>query len=304
MAKVVPHKLLQQLLEGDENTWSTFVFDVDKARALTPELENDKERAKAVLAAGGAWNCTGWNTSIASKKLWQSIRVPLVSSEGKEYLHAWLFGLSMVWAVEIPDLNLSDRAVLGPLLSQDPASAFAPECSGGGREGQEDLEEEHKGMKLDWEEVTSPLPKELAYLWNKAKAGDKLELRDVLNEVPRMAELPSQAPTNNHRVAQLDKQLRVAQQSVLHALRLFGYTYDLLQSDGNAELAKETFQKGWKQLADKNFKLEESRKEAAIPGSTTVDTNNLFDKTDMNQDLLHQKIKTFKQRGYCPAPQW
>ena len=83
MAKVVPQKLLQALLEGNEEAWNTFVFDVEKDKALTPELEDHKDKAKAVLAAGGAWNCRGWNTSIASRKLWNSIRVSLVSNEGK-----------------------------------------------------------------------------------------------------------------------------------------------------------------------------------------------------------------------------
>ena len=116
MEKVAPQRLLQHLLDGNEDTWSTFVFDVDKARALTRELKHNKERAKSVLAAGGAWNCTVWNTSIASKKRWQSIMVPLVSREGKENLHVWLFCLSMVWQVEIPDKIRQTRGQRGEAM--------------------------------------------------------------------------------------------------------------------------------------------------------------------------------------------
>ena len=114
-----------------------------------------------------------------------------------------------------------------------------------------------------------------------------------------MADLPGQAPANNHRVTQVDRTLRNLQQSILHGLRLFGHTYELLHSENSLAQAEETFQKGWKQLADTYFKMEEPRKEAAIPGSTAVETNHLFDKQDINQALLNQKIKGFRSKGYA-----
>ena len=172
---------------------------MQKAKLLSPVVENDKEKAKALLGAGNDWNCRGWNTSIAARKLWNSLKVPLVSNDAKDYLHAWLFGLSLAWGVEIPDLALSDRASQAAFLFMEAVQGVGEPYSDnrGANDGEEDPQQDP--MKLDWEEDVVELPRELSYLWNKAKAGERLELREVLQEVPKMRELPRQAPGNKHR---------------------------------------------------------------------------------------------------------
>ena len=64
MASMSQQQVLQALLDGNDECWSTFVFDVEKAKLLSPVVENDKEKAKALLGAGNDWNCQDWNTSI------------------------------------------------------------------------------------------------------------------------------------------------------------------------------------------------------------------------------------------------
>ena len=209
----------------------------------------------------------------------------VVSAQTKEYIHLWLYALALAFQIEVQDLVLGDKAAEGAfhlmeLITGEPDQA------------PEDLED----MKLDWEPEEQALPKELLYLWQKAKTGERLEVRELLEQVPKFKDIPAKAPENNHKPSPNDKQLRVLQNSLLHSLRLFGHTYHLLQERSAEQDGQTTFQQAWKFLADIYFKLEETRKESAIPGSTAA-SDQLFTKNDINNALLHQKIKGFRPFG-------
>ena len=292
---------LQKLLAGDSITWNQFTFDVKQAPALTHLVAEDKSKAKNLLAAGADWACGGWNTSVASRRLWESIRVPLVSTDPKDYLHAWLFALSMVWQVDVPEMALSDRASEAAFMFMEAITGQQPTPAAEAQPSMQLVPEED--MRLDWEEEVEPLSKELLYLWSKAKQGDRLPLKEVLENIPRLQELPAKAPENNHRTTTADRHWRAIQQNMLHALRIFAFCYSNLQESGDPALSQELFQKGWRQLADSYFRAEDQRKELAIPGSTATNQDHLFDKQDLNQAVLAQKIRFFRGRPrYASTP--
>ena len=53
-------------------------------------------------------------------------------------------------------------------------------------------------MQFPWDDVTVQLPKELQALWGRACAGEhRVDLKKLLEEPNRFAELPARAPENN-----------------------------------------------------------------------------------------------------------
>ena len=283
-------ELVTKLSQGDGTTWSDFFFDIPQAKKLTAILNPDS--ARSVLAAGEAWNGAGWNTGKASRKLWEAIRVPLVNSDITEYKHAWLYALALSWQVEVPNLVLSDRAgdaafqLMENILSD--AAEENPQVPTPDDEG------------LEWEQPSVSLPRELLYLWTKAAQGDKLDLASLLQEVPKFLELPTRPPENNGRPSQVDKQLKVVQQLLLHALRLHSATYAV----NDPEEARQGLQILWKHLADSYFKVSALRKEQAMPGSTQRDTEQLFSRDDVAQAALTSRIRAmrpFTPFRYAPA---
>ena len=99
----VLQKLLNSEDEGFEDSWNLFFMDVQKVREigslLTPQL------ASALLAAGQQWKGSGWNTSKASKTLFNLTGVPLVKSTWVDYRNAFLYALSLFYEVEVQELD-------------------------------------------------------------------------------------------------------------------------------------------------------------------------------------------------------
>ena len=83
------------------------MFNVEAAKTL---VNIEKDTAAQLLQVGLAWNGSGWNTGTASKKLWEMCKIPLVQGDFKEYKDTWLFALAMALQVEVPKVDLSDRA--------------------------------------------------------------------------------------------------------------------------------------------------------------------------------------------------
>ena len=67
-----------------ENAWSGFFLDVSKVQSLPGKISNDE--TVALIAAGQRWSGAGWNTSRASKALYNLTMVPLVKAEWRDYL--------------------------------------------------------------------------------------------------------------------------------------------------------------------------------------------------------------------------
>ena len=153
--------------------------------------------------------------------------MPLVSADFRQYLNSFLYSLALLWEVDTPLIELSDRASeaafgLATVFSEDqpPKGEFPEEGSEG---------EEHADMVMEWDEPLMSLPPELTYLWTGANTGDRrLNLAQVLVGAPRFREIPGKAPENNHRQDGKnfhDRQLKTYQQSILQLLRLLGAAY-------------------------------------------------------------------------------
>ena len=68
--------------EGQE-AWRQFLFNVDKLKELG-SLET--EVASAVLAAGTTWQGAGWNSTTASRALYDKVGLGLVTADFGKYV--------------------------------------------------------------------------------------------------------------------------------------------------------------------------------------------------------------------------
>ena len=189
--------------------------------------EVEKETAQAILNTGMKFGGVGWTTGRASRVLHELSGVALVSAQWADYLACWLFALSLHWNLELQALDLSDKvaeagfALVGQLSQEQ--EEFRPDEDGS--QGGSDSDE----VVFPWDEEVLTAPKELQELWRRASAGRKLELKEVLSQVPRFSLFPPRAPANNireHGKRHQDRALRSLQQQVLHLARLMAYTWD------------------------------------------------------------------------------
>ena len=101
-------------------------------------------------------------------------------------------------------------------------------------------------------------------------------------------------PENNCRPGFLDKQYKIIQQSLLHALRLQGYGY-VLNDAGTVEESLQAYQMLLKHLCDLYWKINSWRKETSMPGSVDkAPEDHLFSRQDVQAAVLNSKIRTFR----------
>ena len=294
-----PQEVLDNLINGNEHYWNTFLFDVPTAKHLLAKL--DAEQGPRLLSAGCNLNVSGWTTSDMSRRLWDATGVALVTAASNhEYLNCWLMALALAMRLEVPEVTLSDKG--------SEAAFILMESIVGQDEEEEDEDEERAAdkMKLDWEETSQSLAAELKYLWGKARSGDRLDLKNILEEIPKFMELPTSPPINNHKqnsgfvllnkscLHYMDKNLKLTQGSLLHGLRIFAQCYRQLQGEPGEMSTAATFQIGWKHLSDIYWKLNELRMESSIPGSTSSQKDSLFNKGDLLVASTNNKIKQYR----------
>ena len=275
-------------------------MDVSRVRSVG-ELLN-QETSRQLLTAGQQWQGTAWNTSKASKVLYSLTGVPIVRGVWQEYRNAFLYALSLYLEVEILELDLSDRVAdvafsLAQVFSSPVGSAedwypggFGSTPAGGTFLPSDTAEpSEEDEVQISWDEPQQDLPLELAYLWANTVNGERrLDLKSVLNQVPRFKQLPRQAPLNNHRFdgnAKHDKKEKAWQQTVLHSVRLLSAVYVRLAGQ-EAQLLQQLFQL----LTELYLKIEQSRKEASVPGSVGPAGEVLFDKQELQSAMQMKRI--------------
>ena len=253
-----PMDLVQVLQNPDhqdfEQAWSSFFLDVNRVQALPGQVTADQ--ARALIQAGQRWSGAGWNTSRASKALWNLTGVPLVKAAWMDYRNAFLYALSLFLEVDVQELDLGDKVaeaaftLLSVFAGGYPEQAadqvvstsdFYPGVPGSSPTGGNFLpavaptEESEEEFQLPWDQPKVPLPVELAYIWSGTIGGERrLDLKTVLAAVPKFLELPLQAPLNNHRLdgaSRQDKKEKEYQQKLLHAVRLLAHGYGLLPSE-------------------------------------------------------------------------
>ena len=304
-----------------ETTWSTFFLDVNKVRSLAGKITATE--TAAIISAGQRWSGAGWNTSRASKALYNLTAVPLVKAEWRDYRNAFLYALSLYLEVEVQELDLGDKVAEAAfaLLSvftggADDASGavgmmtdWQPDVlgsnpAGGFVFGPSATEEPEEEVQLSWDQPKVALPVELSYIWAGTVSGErKLDLKTILGSIPRFVELPAQAPANNHRLdghQRRDKQDREWQQKLLHAVRILAHGYGQLplQAPGQAPPTWQVLlQQVFQLLTELYVRIENTRKDNSIPGSTAPTGEVLFDKQELASALQRQRINRFGGKG-------
>ena len=277
---------------------AVFLFNVELAQTLK---DLSAEQAGALLQAGSKWAGSGWSTARAFKQLQATVGVPLVQSSISTYRDSWLFALSLFWDVEVGLLDLPDRGAeaafalcarlsegRGGVPSQEPVTRE-------GREAEEE-EDEEAAARFDWDEPLYELPSDLQALWEGVRShARKLDLRSVLEAVPKYNVIPLKAPENNHRgdgKRERDRQVKAWSQTLLHNIRIQSHIYDLMLSCGDPLLVKKLFQQQWQLSAELYWRMCEHRKESSIPGSVVVPQDVLFDKDDLSLAQQQAKINS------------
>ena len=84
-------------------------------------------------------------------------------------------------------------------------------------------EGEKEEESLPWDTVEEPLPRDLELVWKRVQEGRRLEIRELLDNIPTFATIPKKALVDNHRTdsgREGDKLARVWEQSPLNLLRV------------------------------------------------------------------------------------
>ena len=309
---------------GFPDAWKEFLFNVDLVRSVTVEVGKDDGLKARILAAGQQWAGGGWTTGRAATALYTVSGVSLVSANFNDYLNAYLFSLCLYWGMEVQQLSLGDRAAEaafalvqvygGQAMLTDPEEP--PEAAGTPRE--KDVPSEP--MTFAWDEVEEDLPKELQSLWERAEKGKKIDIKALLSELPKWAQLPTKPKANNYRGdqhKQLDKVLRVSQQQLLQLLRVQTCLYAMCSvvlapgflgslpgsrtDEGGAEApdpaeVQQLQLQLWQLTADYYFALEAERKEFSLPGCTQS-VEGLFGKDELNS----VKFKSTVNKTFIPS---
>jgi hypothetical protein len=222
--------------------------------------------------------------------------VALVQSQFSQYRDCWLYSLALLYEVEVSHLDLCDKSsdaafALCALLAQYMGSPGLPQ------QAEEDANEEddqESPSRLEWDEQLAPLPGELSLIWQGVKgSARKLDLRQLLETVPKFMDLPNQAPTNNHRLdgkKDQDKSIKAWSQSLLHSLRVQAYIFQLMLVGKNPQMVKILFEQHFQMTTELYHKLCNARKEFSIPGSVPTTQDVLFDKDSLQLAQQQQKV--------------
>ena len=228
MATELYENLINVDSEAGRSAWRTFLFNVYQARLLKTIISED--RAQAIFQAGSVWNGEGLNSTNASKTLYQLTWIPLVSGDFCHYRDCWLYAVAV-------HLDVASQVTLQDHVA---AAAFAlsEACDGGvgGMEVEEEVsssegEDAEEAAPFEWEDVKNALPDDLAALWKRyGKKRTNFDVKAFLDNVPKYREVPQKPAENNYawcaRAGRTDKAYKVAQQVLLHLLRVQAAAYD------------------------------------------------------------------------------
>ena len=286
----------QDLLRVEEpvgqEAWNKFLFNVPAAIALGSLSAED---ATLLCQAGHKWQGTGWTTARASKLLHTVSGVPLVAAQISHYRDAWLFALALWFEVEVTYLDLSDRSSEAAFaICSALATAGSAAERDAPRHAQPEDEDEEPVNRLPWDEQQQALPGELAIIWQGVKAGSRrLDLKSILERLPKFEGLPHRAPDNNHRGDSkrgIDQSVKGWSQKVLHSLRLQAHIYHLMLAAVNPAMVKILFEQHFQLMGELYQTLCNHRKELSIPGSVVVQNDVLFDKDSLQLAQQQQKV--------------
>ena len=208
-----------------QQSWSQFFLAYDLVQEVVNNIQPDQ--AQQLLGAGQAYSGGGWTTSKAAKAVFELTQVSLVTSDFSMYRGAFLFSLALPLGIEVPELNLTDKAAEAAFsLATVFGNTAAPHLA---QAGQDENTEEEEPVSLAWDEPVKPLPQDFQLIWQGVRCGERrLDIKNLLLSIPRYAGLPEQGPLNNHRKdgrSKVDSNCRAWQQVVLHSVRLLKRLY-------------------------------------------------------------------------------
>ena len=296
-----------------EESWAKFMFNMDEAQRLRAA---NQDEILLVLQAGSKFMGTGWTTGKASKALFQLSGVPLVKASVQPYRDTWLFALALILNVDLPAVELAQEcadaafAVAACLDGRPPTST--PHTGPHATESEEESEED---VKFQWDEQATDLPRELQVLWARAQAGEgKIDIRKLLEAHPRFSGLPSRSPENNlcpEYRKKTDNFLKAVSQQLLNVVRLLAYNWV-------HPVVPEVQLQVWQYVGELYAKLQEERKDLAVPGRGKAKSPDagevLFTEEDVKAQRMERNLSgismtqarnVFCSKGgsYCPVGQ-
>ena len=146
------------------------------------------------------------------------------------------------------------------------------------------------------------MPNDLSVILQRIQAGERLEVKKLLEELPVWKGLKLRAEQNNHRQdgrSQQDKLLKSLQQRVLNIMRAYAAMHTTLDPRA-AELQAVSQQLFW-YMAETETAILTERKRSSIPGAVQLETNVLFNQEDLKverqQFNLNRAGSTFLEDG-------
>lgn len=77
---------------------------------MAQELGPDRAQAADAISAGMHWTGVGCTAGRCATLLSSAVSLAMVSANFSDYLHAHPFALCMLWALDVPQLQLGDKA--------------------------------------------------------------------------------------------------------------------------------------------------------------------------------------------------
>jgi hypothetical protein len=194
---------------------------------LKEALKEDTAVAQAILVAGAQWTGSGWSITSAGGALHDLTGIAIVGNF-ELYRDIWLWCCALVWDVDLKDANLPEQHATAAFTLSGVCGrrSWAEQME----EGEEEEEEVEEVTSFPWEAPLQRTPADLATIWRRFGSGqDHLDVRGMLENVPRYSCIPLKPPGNNFRGdarSPADKSLKAAQQSLLNTARLQALTYE------------------------------------------------------------------------------
>ena len=251
------------------------------------------------IQLGGAWNGLGWDTTKAAKGVRALTGVYMVSGRLQDYLNSFLYSLAMVAGIDVPTLDLGDKAAETAFCLADRWSGMSA-VPAATEDAAALAEEEVEEPQFVWEQSQEDLPPDLMCILNKVAANERLDVKMLLENTPVWTGLKRKAEENNHRGdarSAGDKFLKQLQQRILNVLRVQAMLHTVLSQA--SEEVRSVSQQLWFYTATIEHELVLERKRRSIPGSVLVHDGVLFNQEDLKNQTMSMKLNGGSSNGMC-----
>jgi hypothetical protein len=267
MANVIDKTVQASDPQQLDAAWTEFFLNADACRAL---LQRPKEQIVEIIKRGATVGSWIWTTTQAAVKVQALTGVALVAATLKNYNDAFLYSIALASEVDPGNLELADKQAevafkLAALWKSDGTSPV-PVRDDGNMDG-DDEEETEQNSPFAWEQAADTLPEDLNLVLERFKAKSlHLEVRELMEALPRWKGLKDKAEQNNHRQdasSKGDKQLKQIQQKVLGLMRVYAALHHGLEAGEPQQLGQQFFAL----LLELEDYILRKRKEASLPNT-------------------------------------